>query len=99
MILVYDLADGIATLTLNRPDVLNAFNDELGMAALGAVRDASNDSTVRCIVITGAGRAFSSGEDLAALAGGYRNGLAPDLGEILMNRYNPLVRAIRGAPK
>ena len=91
--------DGIAVITLNRPDVLNAFNDEMGEAALYAVRRSSEDDDVRCIVITGAGRAFSAGEDLAALSAGYERGEAPPLGDTLVNRYNPLIRAIRNAPK
>ena len=89
----------VGVVTLDRPDVLNAFNDELGHAALTAVDKASSDDSVRCIVITGSGRAFSSGEDLAALAGGYERGEAPPLGKTLVDRYNPLIRAIRSAPK
>lgn len=90
---------GVTTLTLNRPDVLNAFNDELGMALLDAVTEASADEATRCIVITGAGRAFSAGEDLGALTQQYKSGDVPDLGDTLTNRYNPLIRAIRSAPK
>jgi 2-(1,2-epoxy-1,2-dihydrophenyl)acetyl-CoA isomerase len=95
----YEVDEGVATITLNRPDVLNAFDDELGNAALAAVRRGSDDASVRCIVITGSGRAFSSGEDLGALAGGYERGEVPALGETLVNRYNPLIRSIRAAPK
>jgi 2-(1,2-epoxy-1,2-dihydrophenyl)acetyl-CoA isomerase len=91
--------DGVAVLTLNRPDVLNAFDDDLGVQLLEGVRQASEDDAVRCIVITGAGRAFSSGEDLAALSEVYEKGQAPELGDTLVRRYNPLIRAIRGAPK
>lgn len=94
-----EIEGGVATLTLDRPDVLNAFSDELGMATLGAMREASADEGVRCIVITGAGRAFSSGEDLGALAGAYERGEPPPLGKTLTDRYNPLIRAIRAAPK
>ena len=95
----YAVSDGLGVITLNRPDVLNAFNDELGYAALDAVNSAAADSNVRCIIVTGAGRAFSSGEDLGTLADGYRAGEVPDLGETLVKRYNPLIRAIRSAPK
>lgn len=91
--------NGVAILTLNRPDVLNAFNDELGSGLLEGVREASADEAVRCIVITGAGRAFSSGEDLGALTDQYARGEVPDLGDTLVNRYNPLVRELRAAPK
>ena len=97
--LEYEVSDGVGLIRFNRPDVLNAFNDELGYAALDAVSSAADDDSVRCIVITGAGRAFSSGEDLGTLADGYRAGEVPDLGETLVKRYNPLIRAIRSAPK
>ncbi|MGH2734323.1 MAG: enoyl-CoA hydratase-related protein [Actinomycetota bacterium] len=97
--LEYEVGDGVCVITLDRPDVLNAFDEELGSQALEAIRRASDDDDVRCVVITGAGRAFSAGEDLGALAGGYERGESPPLGDTLVNRYNPLVRAIRSAPK
>lgn len=86
-------------MTLARPEVLNAFDDELGHALLGAVEKAAADDSVRCIVITGEGRAFSSGEDLGALAEGYEKGESAPLGNVLVDRYNPLIRAITSAPK
>jgi 2-(1,2-epoxy-1,2-dihydrophenyl)acetyl-CoA isomerase len=95
----YEVSDGVAVIILNRPDVLNAFNDELGKAVLDAVESAAADKSVRCAVITGAGRAFCSGEDLSSLADGYSAGTVPDLGDTLRNRYNPLIRAVRNAPK
>jgi 2-(1,2-epoxy-1,2-dihydrophenyl)acetyl-CoA isomerase len=94
-----DIADGVGVITLDRPDVLNAFDDELGRATLDAVKEAASVDHVRCIAITGAGRAFSAGEDLGALQEGYERGRTPDLGRILAERYNPLVRAVRAAPK
>jgi 2-(1,2-epoxy-1,2-dihydrophenyl)acetyl-CoA isomerase len=99
MALDYSFDDGVAVLTLNRPEVLNAFDDELGFALLDAVSEGASDDAVRCIVITGAGRAFSAGEDLGALSEGYGAGNAPDLGDTLVKRYNPLIRAVRAAPK
>ena len=99
MVLQRSTENGVAILTLDRPDVLNAFNDELGTALLEAVTDASADEAVRCIVITGAGRAFCSGEDLGALTSQYERGEVPDLGNTLVKRYNPLIRALRAAPK
>lgn len=99
MVCRYEESNGVAVVTLDRPDVLNAFDDELGFAVLDAVRKASDDDAIRCIVVTGAGRAFSSGEDLGALQADYERGEAPPLGNTLIERYNPLIRAIRGAPK
>jgi 2-(1,2-epoxy-1,2-dihydrophenyl)acetyl-CoA isomerase len=95
----YEARDGVAVVTLDRPDVLNAFDEELGRQAIAALERASSDEAVRCIVITGAGRAFSSGEDLGALAGTYESGRAPELGRTLVTKYNPLIRAVRSAPK
>ena len=99
MVLRYSVEQGVGVIVLDRPEVLNAFNDELGFAVLDAVRDAAADDAVRCLVITGEGRAFCSGEDLGALASGYQSGEAPELGRTLVDRYNPLIRAIRSAPK
>jgi 2-(1,2-epoxy-1,2-dihydrophenyl)acetyl-CoA isomerase len=99
MSLRYEVSEGTAVLTLDRPDVLNAFNDELGHALLAAVEKAAGDEGVRCIVIIGEGRAFSSGEDLGALAEGYRRGASAPLGNVLIDRYNPLIRAVTSAPK
>jgi 2-(1,2-epoxy-1,2-dihydrophenyl)acetyl-CoA isomerase len=95
----YTVEDGVARIVLNRPQVLNAFNDELGTMLHDRVGKAALDSEVRCLVITGTGRAFSAGEDLAALAAGYEAGRPPDLGQILTQRYNPLIKEIRAAPK
>jgi 2-(1,2-epoxy-1,2-dihydrophenyl)acetyl-CoA isomerase len=99
MSVAYDVDDAVAVVRFDRPEVLNAFDDEMGAAALDAVSKAASEDSVRCIVITGSGRAFSSGEDLAALADTYAKGQAPGLGDTLVRRYNPLIRAITGAPK
>lgn len=99
MTIDYRVEEAVGILVLGRPDVLNAFNDEMGSEVVRAVEQASSDDVVRCLVITGAGRAFSAGEDLGALARGYEDGEVPDLGKTLVDRYNPLIRAIRAAPK
>lgn len=99
MSLTYSVDSGVAVATLDRPDVLNAFNDDLGHGLVERVREAASDDAVRCLVITGSGRAFSAGEDLAALSEGYESGVVPDLGQTLINRYNPLIRAIRDTSK
>lgn len=93
--LLMDIQDGIATITLNRPEVYNAFNDPLSYELQDALKKAEKDSSVRVVVLTGAGKAFSSGQDLkASMESGKR-----DLSESLHKRYNPIIRAIRNMPK
>jgi 2-(1,2-epoxy-1,2-dihydrophenyl)acetyl-CoA isomerase len=90
---------GIRTLRLNRPDVLNSFNNNL-LAALGkAVRDAEKDKAIRCVVITGAGRGFSAGQDLADVADRYKGDAPIELGSHIRDRYNPLISKIRSMEK
>jgi 2-(1,2-epoxy-1,2-dihydrophenyl)acetyl-CoA isomerase len=98
-VLDVSVEEGVSTLVLSRPEVMNALNDELGHELLAAFSRAAADDQIRCIVLTGAGRAFCAGEDLGALAAGYESGVAPGLGQTLTDRYNPLIHAIRGAPK
>jgi 2-(1,2-epoxy-1,2-dihydrophenyl)acetyl-CoA isomerase len=93
------IEEGVASVVLDRPEVMNALNRELGLQLLDAVTKSAADDQVRCIVVSGAGRAFCAGEDLGALAESYERGDAPGLGPTLIERYNPLVRAIREAPK
>jgi 2-(1,2-epoxy-1,2-dihydrophenyl)acetyl-CoA isomerase len=93
--LLMDIQDGIATITLNRPEVYNAFNDPLSYELQDALKKAEKDAAVRVVVLTGAGKAFSSGQDLkASMESGKR-----DLSESLHKRYNPIIRAIRNMPK
>ncbi len=91
--------DGVRTITLNRPDVLNAFNTGLLKALGKATRDAAKDKSVRCVVITGAGRAFCSGQDLAEVADRYKGGEAIDFGVLLRGLYNPITLTIRTMEK
>jgi 2-(1,2-epoxy-1,2-dihydrophenyl)acetyl-CoA isomerase len=94
--LLYQVQDGIATITLNRPDVFNAFNDEQSYELQDALKQVARDAAVRVVVLTGAGKAFCSGQDLKAIADstGKR-----DLSESLHKRYNPIIRAMRALPK
>ncbi|NLR79108.1 enoyl-CoA hydratase/isomerase family protein [Chitinophaga eiseniae] len=93
--LLMDIQDGIATITLNRPEVYNAFNDPLSYELQDALKKVEKDASVRVVVLTGAGKAFSSGQDLkASMESGKRN-----LSESLHKRYNPIIRAIRNMPK
>lgn len=77
--ILYTVGDGVATITLNRPDKLNAFNDEMTAETMAALQEAGRDKAVRCIVLTGSGRGFSSGQDLAAVAGRGRLFLLPSI--------------------
>ena len=91
--------EAIRTITLNRPDVLNAFNDDM-LSALGkAVLEADKDKSVRCLVITGAGRAFSSGQDLAEVADRYKSDEPIELGTHLRKHYNRIVTKLRTMEK
>lgn len=64
-VLLYDLSDSVATVTLNRPDAMNALDTELKTALRDALRQAADDPAVRAVVLTGSGRAFCVGQDLA----------------------------------
>jgi 2-(1,2-epoxy-1,2-dihydrophenyl)acetyl-CoA isomerase len=93
-------ADGLATVELNRPAALNAWNHQFGLDLLAAIRQVAEDETVRAVVITGAGRGFSSGADLKDIGGGEtaENG-RPDVYTTLTERYHPIMHAVREMPK
>ena len=94
--LLTSLDRGVFTITMNRPDVFNACNEDLTMELQSAFRYAADDDAVRCVILTGAGRAFCSGQDLkdAPSGGGKRS-----LQDSLERRYNPIIRLIRELPK
>jgi 2-(1,2-epoxy-1,2-dihydrophenyl)acetyl-CoA isomerase len=90
-----DERSGVATITLNRPDALNAMTVPLKVELLAALRRVEQEPAIRAVIVTGAGRAFCAGQDL-------RERLAPDatpLGEEVRERYNPIVRLMRSLPK
>src|SRR5579875_1859385 len=87
--------DAIRTITLNRPEVFNAFNETLKTELADALKAADRDAVVRCLVITGAGRAFCAGQDL-------KDRVAQNLtslGDSLRATYNPIVLRIRTMEK
>ncbi|CAG9407215.1 TPA: 2-(1,2-epoxy-1,2-dihydrophenyl)acetyl-CoA isomerase PaaG [Providencia alcalifaciens] len=92
------LQDGVLTITLNRPERLNSFNDEMHRQLSAAIKIAEQDENVRCLVITGAGRGFCAGQDLndRNVAVGSE---APDLGFSVETYYNPLIRRLTSLPK
>jgi 2-(1,2-epoxy-1,2-dihydrophenyl)acetyl-CoA isomerase len=90
-----EVADAVATVTLDRPDALNALSVALKEALLDALRTLGEEPAVRALVLTGAGRAFCAGQDL-------RERLQPDalpLADEIRRRYNPIIRAMRELPK
>jgi 2-(1,2-epoxy-1,2-dihydrophenyl)acetyl-CoA isomerase len=89
--LTYEIAAGVATLTLNRPDALNALNREITDELHRALAEAASDRAVRCLLITGAGRGFSSGADLTQLEDSYRKGEPVALGDMLREGYNRII--------
>lgn len=94
--ILFSVENAICTITLNRPDSYNAFNDELTTELQDALKQADGNADVRCVVLTGSGKAFSSGQDLkeAPTPGGKRS-----LADSLKRRYNPIIRRIRSMPK
>lgn len=92
---LYQVDGAVATITLNRPDVLNALNSALMVALREAVTNASADAAVRAVIVTGAGRGFSSGADLASSSPGGGS----DPGSTLRDRYHPVILAMRNMPK
>ena len=96
--LIVERQEGVARITLNRPDVLNSFNGKMAVELHRALGDAANDAATRAVLITGAGRAFCAGQDLAEVLP-KPGAPAPDLGEIVRSSYNPIIRAVRTLEK
>ncbi|MCS7100592.1 MAG: 2-(1,2-epoxy-1,2-dihydrophenyl)acetyl-CoA isomerase PaaG [Burkholderiaceae bacterium] len=95
--IVLEVADGIATLTLNRPQRLNSFTVAMHEEVRAALSRIGADRNVRCLVLTGAGRGFCAGQDLSDRA--VAPGESPrDLGESIETHYKPLVLALRSLP-
>ena len=91
------IEDGVATLTLNRPDRINSFNVAMHEALRAHLATIEADPAIRAVIVTGAGRGFCAGQDLADRA--TRPGEAPpDLGQTIETWYNPLVRRLRALP-
>ena len=93
--LLYEKQNGVATVTLTRPQAMNAFTIQMNGELAEALKDADDDKAVRAIVLTGAGRAFCAGQDL--------KGRTPDkkgsLGASLRERYNPIILRLRRSEK
>lgn len=92
------LANGIFTITLNRPDKLNSFNFEMGDQMKEALMEAESNDEIRCVLLTGSGRAFCAGQDLAE-ATEVSNDPERDLCEIVHRTYLPIIKGIRELEK
>jgi len=91
----YQVAQGVATITLNRPEVYNALNDGITYELQDVLKVVAKDDQVRVVVLTGAGKAFCSGQDLKAAQGQEKRSFMVSL----QKRYNPIIRAMRSLPK
>jgi len=93
--ILFEIKDAIATITLNRPEKLNSFNREMALLMQEKLDLCKDDKSIRCVIITGAGKAFSAGEDLAEVVD--PNG--PGMQRILSEHYNPIITRIRELKK
>jgi 2-(1,2-epoxy-1,2-dihydrophenyl)acetyl-CoA isomerase len=93
--ILFERKDSIATITFNRPDKLNAFNREMALSFQERLDECQHDKSIRCVYITGAGKAFCSGQDLSEVMD--TDGLA--VNKILREHYNPIVWKIRTLEK
>lgn len=105
--ILYDVTEGVGTVTLNRPEAMNAFGGTMREDVLRLLRQAEGDSRVRCVVITGAGKAFCAGGDIASMAElqaredtaviSQRMDVGADVVHLLRAMPKPVIAAINGA--
>ncbi|MBL4672773.1 MAG: 2-(1,2-epoxy-1,2-dihydrophenyl)acetyl-CoA isomerase [Arenicella sp.] len=93
----FSINQGLAVLTLNRPDRLNSFNSEMHLEMKAVFKNIKRDKSIRCLLITGNGRGFCAGQDLSDRAVSVSDE-APDLSASIEQNYNPLIRNITGLP-
>ncbi len=93
--ILFEITDSIAYITLNRPDKFNSFNREMALLLQNRLDECASLHQVRCVYITGAGKAFCAGQDIGELVGEDKIELA----QILSEHYNPIVQRIRNLPK
>ncbi len=96
--IIAGVADGVLSITLNRPDVLNSFTRTMAREVQHALQQAASEPSIRAVLLTGAGRGFCAGQDLSeVLPEG--DGPMPDISEIVRESYNPIILAIRTLEK
>jgi len=93
--ILFEVNDKKATITLNRPEVYNAFNNDMSFELQAAVKEVAKNREVRVLILTGAGKAFCSGQDLKEVQGAENRSLA----ESIHTRFNPLIKGMRNLPK
>lgn len=93
--ILFEIKNSIAFITLNRPEKFNSFNREMALALQECLDTCAQNNEVRCVYITGAGRAFCAGQDIGELVGDARI----EIRQILSEHYNPIVRRIRDLQK
>ncbi len=91
----FEITEGVAVLTLNRPDRMNSFNTQMHGEVRDALKQVKKDGSVRCLLITGNGRGFCAGQDLSD-RNVDPNAEIPNLGESIEKNYNPLIRTLQG---
>lgn len=93
--ILFEIADSVAWITLNRPEKYNAFNREMALLLLEKLEECEKNISVRCVYITGAGKAFCAGQDLSEVIDPH----GPGMEKILSEHYNPIVTRIRNLNK
>ncbi|CAG0986745.1 2-(1,2-epoxy-1,2-dihydrophenyl)acetyl-CoA isomerase [Anaerolineae bacterium] len=97
--LLFDKSDGVATITLNRPDKSNAFDDAMIGEMIDALKTIERDAEIRAVVITGAGKNFCAGQDLGPLLARYQSPEGVSFGAHLRKSYNVIISKIRALEK
>jgi len=93
--ILFEIKNNIGFITLNRPDKLNAFNKEMALLLQNKLDECASLKEVRCVYVTGAGKGFSAGQDLAEVI----DPAGPGMEKILSEHYNPIITRIRNIPK
>ena len=97
--LLFEKSDGVATITLNRPDKSNAFDDAMVAELIDALKNVERDAEVRAVALTGAGKNFCAGQDLSPLMAAYQSTAGIQFGEHVRKSYNVIVSKIRNIEK
>ena len=93
--ILFEKIDVVGKITLNRPEKYNSFVQEMAMSLQNTLKNCANDGSIRCILITGAGKAFCAGQDLKETT----DSKGPEIEQIVREHYNPIIRKIRAIDK